>query len=85
MTAKLLKDVSSAFQGEAKVFRLSPPMDGHEVVVASAVNAFFSGPETYFFPSTEEGTVTDWGELSGSQRGTLNITKVLSEAGYTIE
>ena len=89
MKATFLKDVSSAFHGTAKVFRLDPPMtdyddNEHAVILVSAVTAL-EGPEVYLFPSTEGGNVTDWGQLPESRKGTLDIDAVLEEAGYTIE
>lgn len=45
-----------------------PTCDASYIVV-SAVNAMFSGPETYIFPAREDGEIIDWGELPGSYRG----------------
>lgn len=82
------------FRGDARLYRLDPPLthndyfDGeitHEYVVVSAANDPYSGPETYIFPADEKGNVTSWGELTGSQRGTLDHEAVLSDLGYTIQ
>lgn len=83
-TAKFIK-VLPNFSGTAHLFRMKPPLEGHEYVVGSAVVAPYTGPETYLFPSDETGKVTDWGELDASQRGTLDIEGVLGAAGYEVE
>lgn len=92
-TATLIKEQTSEAGAEQRVYRLNPPhveehYDGtkttHEIVVVSGVHAFFSGPETYIFPSTEDGEVTDWGELTGSFRGAINHEQALRGMGYEI-
>ena len=55
-----------------------------EYVIVSAVNAVFSGPETYIFEANDKGEVVDYGELEGSFRGELNHAKALANAGYSI-
>jgi hypothetical protein len=98
-TATFVKDVSENFTGEAKLYRLSDPIEYDkpwddedntpaklaEYVVVSATVALFSGPETYIFPTDENGDVLDWGELDGSYRGGLDHNKALSRAGYAVE
>ena len=56
----------------------------YEYVVVSAVSVPHSGPETYLFPSDQDGDITDWGELPGSQRGTLDTGRVLLDAGLRV-
>ena len=51
------------FTGDARLYRCDPPLDGHGYVVVSAVNAMYTGPETYIFPSDPNGRVTDWGRV----------------------
>lgn len=76
---------------EQRVYRLDPPLkdyggqNAHELVLTSAANVMFSGPETYIFPCDLEGEVTNWGELPGSKRGTLDCAGVLRDLGYEIE
>jgi hypothetical protein len=79
------------FRGAAALFKLMPPMvvadyddtvETHEFVVVSAVNAPFSGPETYIFPADADGKVTSYGELEGSFRGSLDMWQALRNAGY---
>lgn len=71
-------------RGDARLYEMSPPLEGHTFVVVSAVIAMFSGPETYIFPANEKGEIEDWGELEGSQRGTLSHSDVLRELGYEV-
>ena len=83
MKATFIKELEG-FNGEAKMYRLDPQLEGHELVAVSAVIAMFSGPETYIFPCDENGVVTDWGELNGSFRGALDHEQALTNAGYEI-
>jgi hypothetical protein len=55
-----------------------------EFVIVSATVVPYSGPETYIFPGSPEGEVTDWGELPGSFRGALDHAAALRGAGYDI-
>lgn len=95
MEATYIKDLEG-FTGNAKLFKVDPPMEYNkpwddedppanktEFVVVSAANVMMSGPETYIFPSDENGHVISWGELDGSYRGGLSHSEALSGAGYT--
>ena len=84
MKATLIKDHLPDFQGRAALYRMEPPHEGNEFVVASAVNALYSGPETYLFPSDADGLVIGWNELEGSYRGGLSHAIALGRAGYSI-
>jgi hypothetical protein len=53
-------------------------------VVVSAVDAQYTGIETYIFPANEHGKIVCWGELKGSMKGTLSHAEALANAGYTI-
>jgi hypothetical protein len=93
-TAKLVKDVSENFKGNAALYKLSTPAvyKGYDnedpqkfsYVVVSTSNVPFSGPETYIFPANESGDVVSWGELDGSMRGSYTHAEVLREAGYEV-
>ena len=84
------------FAGKAKLYKVDPPMEWTSYkenkerifltthVVVSATNVMFTGPETYIFPSNEKGKITDWGEIDGSYRGGLSLTKALKNAGYEV-
>ena len=80
-----LKD--KGFIGDARLYRLTAPLEGYDYVVVSALSFNDSGAidETYIFGSDDEGNVLNWGELPGSLRGTLDHAEVLREAGYEIE
>jgi len=70
------------WHGDVRLYKLSEPYtmsdwNGQETgtceyVAVSATVAMFSGPETYVFPCSEDGTVIDWGELPGSFQGSLD-------------
>lgn len=48
-----------------------------EYVITSAVNALFSGPETYVFPANKQGEVIDFCEIDGSFRGDLDHDRAI--------
>lgn len=66
-----------------QLYRLDPPLDGHEYVVVSAATVM-GEPETYIFPSDADGNVTSWGELDGSFKGALDHQAALRGAGYDL-
>lgn len=84
------------FRGEAILFRMEPPLKGHEYVVVSAINpkppegmnfmryADMFQPETYIFGADPDGHVTAWGELPGSFQGAMDIPRALTQAGYEV-
>lgn len=81
-----------AWNGDAKLYKLLPPMvtidydyktvETHDFVIVSAVDAMFSGPETYIFPATEDGEAKSYIELNGSFRGGKDHAEALRGAGY---
>ncbi len=83
MKATLLIDGLPGFSGEASLYALDEPLDGHSHVVVSATLAPFSGPETYIFGADDKGEITEWGELDGSYRGLSHAT-ALQRAGYEL-
>lgn len=84
MQATLIKDNLPEFNGSAALYKLAPPLDGNEFVIVSAAEAPYTGPETYIFPASEDGQITDWCELDGSFRGGLDHAQALAGAGYQI-
>lgn len=82
-TAMFVKKLEG-FTGDARLYKVSPPLEGNAYVVVSATVAAFSGAETYIFPGNEKGEVVEWGELEGSFRGALDHEKALANAGYMI-
>jgi len=90
-TATFVRELPTSDTGaHQRLYRLSEPLHGYgddvadEFVVVSAIVAMFSGPETYIFPGNEAGEVTDWGELPGSFKGSLDHESALRGAGYTV-
>lgn len=81
-TAARIRDLGGP--GYKRLYRMSPPLDGHRYVVASAVDGPFSGPETYLFPADDTGEITDWLELSGSQKGLVDCDEAIRSAGYRV-
>lgn len=71
------------FSGDARLYRLSEPLEGHTHVIVSAVASVYV-TETYIFPADESGEVTDWGELPGSFRGDTDHEQALNNAGYDV-
>ena len=83
------------WRGDAALYHLNPPTtymayDGDEYrphetsfVIVSAV-VVYGEPETYIFPADAEGECLSFGELEGSQKGTLQHGDALRDAGYEI-
>jgi len=80
--------------GDARMYRCDPPMPytGYDdkdnrialtadFVIVSATYALYSGPQTYIFPA-DGNDVTDWEELAGSFRGSIDHARALRNAGY---
>ncbi len=83
------------WQGDARLYKLSEPVPHHvwldggeegeeetEHVVVSAVVAM-AGPETYIFPADKSGR-TDFNEMTGSTRGTLQHKTAIENAGWRL-
>ena len=70
--------------GKAAVYRLDPPDDGvdHVFVSESCIMGVW---ETYIFACKEDGEVTDWSEMRGSERCTKCHATVLRNMGYEIK
>lgn len=95
-TATLIKNLPTSKTGATQaLYLLDPPIreEGYteddavliwKYVVVSAVNAMWSGNETFIFPANEKGEIVSWSELDGSMSGTLSHSKALANAGYTI-
>ena len=83
-TATELKRNLDGFNGDARLYRCAPPLDGHEYVIVSAAVVFMTGPETYIFGATKDGEIENWSELDGSFRGGLDHVHALNEAGYEV-
>lgn len=81
--AKQLKISFSPAAAEQRLWKLDPPFNGNEFVITSAVITS-SEPETLIFAADKSGKVTDWFELSGSIRGSLDHLTCISNLGYAI-
>lgn len=82
-TATLVKPSIANMRGNARLYELSEPLNGHSHVVVSAVVAY-SGPETYIFGADPAGEVVNWPELPGSFQGGMDHTEALNGAGYKV-
>lgn len=83
-TATLVRQLDD-FNGDAALYRMTPPHEGHEYVIASAVVLTYeAGCETYLFASSESGEIADWLELDGSLKNTLSHDDALNAAGYEV-
>ena len=83
------------WRGDARVYRLSEPLEGFSHVIVSAVTVSFmsplegflggsGGPETYIFGCNKKGEKIDWKELEGSFKGGLDHARALRGARYEI-
>lgn len=83
--ATLVKDGCVGFTGNAALYRMEPKLQGHRYVIVSATDYLDGEAETYIFPASRYGKVTEWGELAGSHKGTFSHKKALELAGYEIQ
>ncbi|KKN22317.1 hypothetical protein LCGC14_0916520 [marine sediment metagenome] len=84
-TAYFIEESISGSGARQQLYRLSDPLDETaEYVVVSAVQAMWSGPETYIFKANPDGDVVGWSELTGSFQGDLDHQRALREAGYRV-
>ena len=79
---------ADGFREYAELFRLEKPKTENGVrfqfIVVSTIKKAFDTlrPETYIFPADSRGKVVSWGELEGSFRGAVDISKALRDGGY---
>ena len=69
------------------LYKLSVPLDGWDYVVVSSVNNMLATClvyETYIFGADSDGSIQNWGELPGSERGHTSHTRALNNAGYSV-
>jgi hypothetical protein len=89
-TATLVRtlDADPERNGVKALYRMEPPHEGHEYVVASGVRWSYNGQEMahecYLFGADAFGGVSEWSELTGSIRNTTDHAKAMGEAGYEI-
>lgn len=68
-------------RGDARLYRLSKPLEGNEYVIVSGISNEW-GTETYIFGADDKGSIIHWGELPGSFKGSIDHAAALEEAGY---
>lgn len=85
-TATFISSRTSPTKAYQAFFKLDVPLDGHEFVVASAIDyAFDRGmPETLIFPADKDGYITSWGELPGSIYDSADVNAAMESAGYVV-
>ncbi len=80
------------WMGQADLYELDPPLNGHTMAVASTVDHVPSvrarggtewNVETFLFGVSGEKLEVDWDELPGSAWG-ATATEALSSAGYQV-
>lgn len=83
-TATLIKILpKDLWVGEARLYKLSHPLEGHRRVIVSAVNLYVT--ETYIFPAGKDDCPSHWGELRGSYKGGTSHERALELAGYVVK
>ncbi len=82
-TARLVRANLPKWQGVANLYQMTPPHEGHEYVIVSAVNQHVT--ETYLFAASPDGEVVEWCEMNGSLKGTTDHAEALAAAGYEVE
>jgi hypothetical protein len=93
MTAKFIRKIDG-WRSDARLYKLDTPVeydsrfdDGTQFtdhVIVSGVYVAMSGPETYIFPATPEGSALNMHELVGSFQGAIDHARALRQAGYTL-
>ncbi len=88
MIARFARTLSGFIGGPSDLFRCSPPMDGHEYVIARRGPAN-DDPYVAFYGATMHlsggAVIASWDWLSASRIGTRDVDATLAEAGYTVE
>lgn len=82
MKAQFVKNLTTnGKMGQKALFKMEPPLEGHEFVVVSGVD-LGTIKETFIFPASELGEFVTRQELKGSFSGEVNIHRALHNAGY---
>lgn len=80
-------DESSNKSVKQSLYKMIPPHEGYDYVIASSLYEMVGRhqlDETYLFGADVEGTIVNWGELSGSVKGTQSHAEALNHAGYAV-
>lgn len=83
--ATCIKNRLDGFAGDARLYRLSHPLEKFRYVVVSGAFVPFSGEETYIFGATKAGAVESYAELAGSFQGSIDHAQALLNAGYRVK
>lgn len=78
-TAKLIRTVSCGHDHFQQHYYLS---DVGNVIVSQVYGEF--AKETYIFPASDEGEITEWLEMKGSRKGSVTPHDLLIEIGYEV-
>lgn len=82
--ATFLMSLKEGWAGDARLYRIEPPLDGHDWVIVSVVKgSILSGPEAAIFACDENGDVMpSFKSLGDGPR--MDHAQILEEAGYSI-
>lgn len=84
MKAVFVKMVHEGNYPEQKLWKISCKCGEYVRFIVSSAATVLGKPEVYLFEATEDGLITNWCELSGSLKGTLDHEKAIKEAGWEI-
>lgn len=86
--------VLKTWRGDARLYRVEPPMPWSEGSEKGGVTFYIAvsvavvsptGRETYVFPMDSSGEPLSWQELPGSCRGEVSHVEMLRYLGYAAE
>jgi len=71
------------FAGYAALYRMCPPLMGHDFVVISSTDKL-GDEEVLAFPSNQDGGILEWSEINGIV-GSLDHRELIERMGYNTE
>lgn len=71
------------FAGYAALYRMCPPVKGHDFIVISSTDKM-GDDEVLAFPSDQEGGILEWSEIDGII-GSLDHRELIVRMGYNTE
>ena len=86
MYVKTMREANShgrEFVGYAALYRVCPPVKGHDFIVISSTDKM-GGEEVLAFPSNAEGSILAWSEIEGIA-GSLDHRELIERMGYNTE
>lgn len=72
------------FAGYAALYRMCPPVKGHDFIVISSTDNKMGDDEVLAFPSDHEGCILEWSEIDGII-GSLDHRELIVRMGYNTE